>query len=330
MSDLKRAMTIERGSIDMKTGEFPVTLFTNGEASDGHIIDVSGMRVADKIPMYVNHNADPTKRAGSLYAPSKVMPPGGSSDSLGDSSIQMVARIDVEGDSSAADIRRDLAHGISVGDITAMSGRWDGVDSTPRSALDESHYAFAARSSNPNGVFFKEAIALEGSIVGIGADKSALIGRSMDDAKPEHVREFYRSLVDGYDEETNEAADISGILAAYAAQGRSIGFLEEIQTDLGPFYVPQSVAERLARDYDPEVNRRIEEDDEPTDTASEVEVVTEITPRQVNEAAWKKSLDGELREMVSRTLGSSDAVNKKLDIGVKKIFSDYFGSFKDV
>jgi hypothetical protein len=172
-----------------------VTLFTNGEASDGHIIDVRGLQVPDRVPMFVNHDADPTRRMGGLVDGKKV----GKSTRLGGASLKMVGVLDVAGDSASADIRRDVAQGISVGDITAMSGRWDPVgDPTPRAALPKSHYAFSNVSGGfSTPMFFPEATVLEGSIVGVGADAAALIGRAMDTGRPQHVRDFYAELTAG-------------------------------------------------------------------------------------------------------------------------------------
>jgi hypothetical protein len=189
---MERAFLLQRGVIDLASGRFPVTLLTNGEASDGHIIDVRGLSVPDRVPMFVNHDSDPTRRMGGLVDPKKV----GKSTRLGGASLKMVGVLDVEGDSAAADIRRDVAQGISVGDITAMSGRWDPIgDPTPRATLPKSHYAFSDVSGGfQTPMFFPEATVLEGSIVGVGADAAALIGRAQDTARPQHVRDFYSEL----------------------------------------------------------------------------------------------------------------------------------------
>ncbi|GAG31743.1 unnamed protein product, partial [marine sediment metagenome] len=48
----ERAFLLQRGVIDLATGRFPVTLFTNGEASDGHIIDIRGHEAPDHLPMF--------------------------------------------------------------------------------------------------------------------------------------------------------------------------------------------------------------------------------------------------------------------------------------
>jgi len=228
MSEYRRAVALSPSSVNTETGEFGCVLFTNGEASDGHLIDVRSLDVPNSLPMFVDHVADPTKRAGKLHSPIF----DGRGMSVGDTSVRMTGRVDLEGDGAAADIRRDLFHGIAVGDIRSVSGRWRSTSApTPRSELDRSHWA---HSGNGSGFFFENAVALEGSIVGLGADPSALIGRSNDTDKPAHVREFWRSW--------SETGDSSGALAALAAQARQIPGLVEIETSDGSFYVPAEVA----------------------------------------------------------------------------------------
>lgn len=228
MTDFRRAVALSPTQVNTETGEFGCVLFTNGEASDGHLIDVRTLTVPDSLPMFVDHVADPTKRAGKLHSPTFE----GMGVSVGDTSVRMTGRVDLEGDGAAADIRRDLFHGIAVGDIRSVSGRWRSTSApTPRSELDRSHWA---HRENGAGFFFENAVALEGSLVGLGADPAALIGRSRDTEKPEHVRDFWRSWSD--------TGDSSGALAALAAQARQIPGLAEIETSEGKFYVPAEVA----------------------------------------------------------------------------------------
>ena len=193
---MRRELQLKRGVIDLETGEFPVTLATNGEAADGHILNVQGMEVPERVPMFVNHLSDPTLRMGSLSDASK----DGKANRLGAMRLRMLARIDMDGDSTSADIRRDVAQGISLGDITGMSVRWDPIgEPTPRSGLSKTHWAYSeagARGYSPP-MYFPESRVLEGSIVGVPADGEALIGRANDLEKPEHVREFYRELTLG-------------------------------------------------------------------------------------------------------------------------------------
>ena len=227
MSEFRRAVSLEPSSVNTETGEFGCTLFTNGEATDGHLIDVGTLDVPESIPMFVDHVADPTRRAGRLHSPLRM----GHGTQVGDAKIQMTGRVDLEGDGPLADIRRDLFHGIVVGDVASVSGRWRSTSPpTPRAELAKAHYAYRGGA----GFFFENAVALEGSIVGLGADPKALIGRSQDDRKPEHVREFWRAW--------GSSGDSAGALAALAAQARQIPDLVEIETSVGAFYVPAEVA----------------------------------------------------------------------------------------
>lgn len=246
------------GPIDMESGEFSGTLFSNSACSDPHILDVAGIEMPERMLLCVSHSADPGSRLGSITSHEKRMPAGGSVE-LGDSSVQVSCRIDMGGDSAASDVRRDIARGISLGDLSALSGRWVGTEQIERSALSRSHAAHGR-----SGLYFSSSVAIEGSVVGIGADKSALIGRSQDLALPDHVRTFWRSMVAG-EEETGSAVDIAGVLAALAAQSRSVDGLVEIETSLGGFYVPACVAIEL------EIAREQAEDfTEATGTAAEV------------------------------------------------------------
>lgn len=233
MDIYQRELRLERGRIDLETGEFPLTLFTNGEASDGHIIHIRGLEVDDQLPMFVNHWADPTERMGGLREPHKV----GKTNTLGGASLKMKGVIDMQGESLAADVRRDVAQGISVGDITGMSGRWDPIEATPRNALKESHYAYSKIEGGwDTPMFFVKAKVLEGSIVGVPADSAALVGRSKDTGRPEHVRQFYDTLINGTPLSRERA------MAALYENAAAIDDLEEIETIEGPFYVPKDVA----------------------------------------------------------------------------------------
>ena len=196
----RRAFQLQRGVIDLETGEFPLILASNGEASDGHIIDVGKMEVGERIPMFSNHNADPMQRMGGLIEPHV----SGKKTRKGGAFLHMVGVIDMVGDGQLPDIRRDVAQGISLGDITQMSLRWDDLDPpVARASLDKKHFAFseAGADSWNTPMFFPRTEAREGSIVGLAADKAAIIGRSRDLSKPSHVREFYEILARGGDPE---------------------------------------------------------------------------------------------------------------------------------
>ena len=230
---MERSFLLKRGEIDLETGRFPLTLFTNGEASDGHIVDIAGLEVSDNTPMFINHNPDPVQRTGRLENPRKP----GKKTQLGGARMTFDGVIDVEGEGAMPDIRRDIAHGIHVGDITAMSGRWDPISATPRASLRKDHYAYSDISGGfDTPMFFEKARVLEGSIVGVPADAAAMIGRSQDLKKPEHVRKFWDVLVNG-DPLSRDRA-----LESLYVDASSIEGWEEIECEDGKVFVPAGVA----------------------------------------------------------------------------------------
>lgn len=51
----RRTMSVERNSMDLETGKFPALLFTDGEASDGHILNIAGGEIPARMPMFLDH-----------------------------------------------------------------------------------------------------------------------------------------------------------------------------------------------------------------------------------------------------------------------------------
>jgi hypothetical protein len=213
---------------------------TNGEATDGHIVDVSSLKVPDTLPMFPNHVADPLGRLGQLHTPRK----SGKGQTLGGRRLHMTGRIDLEGEGALADIRRDVAHGIHVGDITQMSGRWTGGTETARSGLPKNHWAFS--DGGYRGLLFEGSAMREGSVVGLGSDEAALIGRSHDLGKPEHVRNFYNTLING------EAEDVADLFEEIELEEIE---LEEIALTGGArVRVPVEVARVWGQSVEPDVS----------------------------------------------------------------------------
>jgi hypothetical protein len=231
---MERDFRIEPSDDVVKTGQFPAVLFTNGEASDGHIVDIRGLEVDDRVPLFRNHDADPATQLGSLVNPRKT----GKTTRLGGASLRMDGMLALDGDGENADIRRDVALLISRGDITGMSGRWDVLgDPKARASLDKNHYAYKKDLGGfHTPMFFERARVLEGSIVGIGADSAALIGRSGDTSLPAHVRDFYRGLVGGEpvaleepEEEFEDVTTISGHVFQVPAD--LARYIDELETE---------------------------------------------------------------------------------------------------
>lgn len=168
-------------------GHFEAVLFTSGEASDGHILDIDGASLPERMPMFVNHFPDPTEQVGTFYPRRE-----------GDV-IVVRGEILMEGEGAAADIRRDLDAKIRAGHVGSVSGRWDvNADDADavvaRTSLPKSHPAHVpsdARGVKRHGQLFKRWRAVEGSIVGLGADPAAVMRFATDLDRPQHVRAFW-------------------------------------------------------------------------------------------------------------------------------------------
>lgn len=228
MSKHERIARID--GIDLATGVFPMTLATEGEASDGHILSIKGGQIPERMPMLSAHWNEPTSQLGSINQPEKRLkdsPPR----------LRAMGHIEMSGEGASAEIRRDLAHMIDKGHVTGVSIRWDDVPgkTVRRVNLPSDHPYFvdAETANGPErwGVFFEEWRALEGSVVPIGSDPQALIGRANETTG--EVRAFWRSMVDEGD------ADAARWLRDFAAKRTptpGIGIDEHLGAGLGGGY----------------------------------------------------------------------------------------------
>lgn len=198
MSDYSRIARVE--GIDESTGVFSMTLATEGEASDGHILSIKGGQIPEKMPLLVSHYNEPTTQAGSITNPMKELkdaPPR----------LRAVGHIEMSGEGPSAEIRRDLAHMIAKGHVSGMSIRWAEVPGKTVRRVnlpsDHPHYVADDVADGPEryGYFFEEWRALEGSIVAIGADSQALIGRA--DETEGAVSQFWRAMASDLEPETD-------------------------------------------------------------------------------------------------------------------------------
>lgn len=178
-SDAWTRFAIERAASGGVPGEFRAALATNGEASDGHILSIAGMRVPDSMPMLFRHQS-----TIEIPALGRIVDPQKSRDGNAEV-LRVTGRFDLEGEAGdpLLAIRRGFASMVSQGTLDAMSVRWDPVFGkfVPRSSLPEDHFAHKPRGTEGPGafgMFFEESIAQEGSIVAIGADPNALMGRA--------------------------------------------------------------------------------------------------------------------------------------------------------
>lgn len=193
-----RSFHVDRAHVNAETGEFRAVLFSDGEATDGHILNIRGGKVPDQMPLFVNHNADPREQLGSLFFDRKTQ-----------HEVHVRGQIFLDGDGPQREIRRDIMAKIAAGHVSRMSGRWDaGPESVKRRVdLPKDHPHHVPEGSKGNkrfGLYFERWDALEGSVVGLGADPAAVMRWSQDESLSEEVRHFYRSLLANPDAEIPE------------------------------------------------------------------------------------------------------------------------------
>ncbi len=241
MSNYERTARIE--GIDVATGVFEMTLATEGEASDGHILSIKGGQVPERMPLLNSHFNSPTDALGSITEPRKFLkdsPPR----------LQVRAQIETGGVEPQASIRRDLLHMIEKGHVSQASIRWDEVPgkSIRRINLPSDHpyYVDSEKATGPErwGVFFEEWIGREGSIVGLGSDPGALIARA--DETEGDVSTYWRAMAEDAatpkaEEPTDEgkaAAAVAGLrlhIADCREAGISPADCAEAVTEAGGF-----------------------------------------------------------------------------------------------
>lgn len=207
---------IERGET---TFRFPMTLATQGEASDGHILSIAGGDVPARMPLLMAHQNDPKAALGSVVSSEKELrarPPR----------LRALGEIELTGEGPTAEIRRDVALMIERGHIRGVSIRWDADKGTPRTSLPSAHPAHIDEKeeslSKRYGLFFDAWRALEGSVVAVGADPKALIGRA--DETRGDVSEFWRAFAMQTQDERPAAIKL---LADVAEDAREMGCAEE-------------------------------------------------------------------------------------------------------
>jgi len=171
----QRVVQIERAG-KSEPGVVKGTLATDGEASDGHILNIEGLVAEAPKPLLFGHNAfDPWGNLGSWTDFSKTK-----------HSLKGVAQIELNGVGANAEMRNDVAHMVDQGHIRSFSVRWSPL--TPpvrRIELAPDHPAFIDSAKEKDwrklyGLWFEKSTMDEGSIVTLGADPKAIIGRMRD------------------------------------------------------------------------------------------------------------------------------------------------------
>ncbi len=189
------------------------------------------------------------------------------------------------GEGAQADIRKDLAFMISEGHIKSISLRAEGTKVIPRRELPKNHRAFV-EANEPDmlkrfGMFFEEFNALEGSIVSVGADRNAIIGRSNETTGA--VQEFWRGFIDEDEPEEEEVvteyetSEIEDVRSLERFLGEMPGISRKEAKRLASIKIETTEPSRDAKEETPELSieeiREIvrgEFEDTMTDVRSEV------------------------------------------------------------
>lgn len=197
--------TIERAfgdesPINLDTGEFPLVLATQGETDDGHILNIAGGSAPDRVPLQIDHSNSALRILGSI---TQIRSSRRGSMPV----LKAIGRIELDGEGEQAAIRRDVANMIAKGHLSAISVRARGDKLVPRTDLPRTHFA-AVSDSEPIrakrfGFLFDRFTIQEGSLVAMGADKRAIIGRSLDAP----VSEFWTDFLTDVEDEATEAPD---------------------------------------------------------------------------------------------------------------------------
>jgi len=193
----RRTVEIERAG-KSEPGVVKGILATDGEASDGHILNIDGLSAEAPKPLLFGHNAhDPWGNLGSWTDFNKTK-----------RLLKGVAKIELNGVGANAEMRNDIAHMVDQGHIRSFSIRWSAL--TPpvrRIELAPDHPAFIDSAKEKDwrklyGLWFEKSEMDEGSIVTLGADPKAIIGRMRDSTG--EARSVWRSQL----EETLRSAPV--------------------------------------------------------------------------------------------------------------------------
>ncbi len=292
----ERIARIERADGDAE-GRFTMTLATEGEASDGDILSIAGGQIPARMPLLISHWNDPTATAGSVVEPVKDL-------KAKPARLRAIGEIEMEGEGTLAEIRRDIAFMIDRGHVGAVSIRWDqvpgGKPPVRRVNLPSDHPAFVDAETEKDwrkrsGEYWEEWLGMEGSIVALGADPDALIGRSR--STQGTVSAFWRAMAEDAEKRDDGTADVSAALVAlslHADECRELGVdladlvnavtpenTDPYQTDFEPveiagrtYFLPRDAADELRsreetgdlipdNDSDPEADPQRDDELEP-------------------------------------------------------------------
>lgn len=223
--DYERTSTIERveGGGD---GRLAGILVTDGEASDGHILDIDGGDLPKRAPLLFGHDdVSGSSNLGSWDGFEKI-------DRGKGRAIRGTAQIEQGGQGVQQEWRDDIALMIAKKHINQFSVRWNETDDPiPRINLSSDHPAFVdaqkEKSSRKRwGLYFPKWRLLEGSVVTLGADPNALIGRMAECSGD--IRKLWRSAVN---EHMVGRANTPNDLVAIALNDGTFVYVERVAHD---------------------------------------------------------------------------------------------------
>lgn len=178
-------------------GAFSGILASEGESADGHIVDVTGIEGLNEAPplRFMHGFLDPDLADVGSWSSFQI-----DGDAPGKRVLRGTAQIELEGEGARAEKRRDLAFMVDRGHIRRLSIALSPGTVSPvqRTQLDKEHFAFVDADKTPfsdprrMGLFYPTSVFNEGSIVSIGADRQAVIGRSLETQGK--IRELWHSI----------------------------------------------------------------------------------------------------------------------------------------
>lgn len=183
-----------------KAGGISGIVATGGEASDGHILNVAGVRITDNTPMFFEH----WRTLGAWDKFEKI-----NEGDPANASIHGVGQIKLGGEGEEKAWRNDVNYLVDEKVIGGLSIRWDAIDRPVlRTTLSKDHWAFVdaeeAKGEQEWGLYFDTSEMMENSVVTFGADKEALIERM--DASEGGLRSIWREVISRNPEEVDGAA----------------------------------------------------------------------------------------------------------------------------
>lgn len=216
------AIVREGEGSESTAGTFTAVLATQGEASDGHILSIAGNKTPARMPLLFGHRSEAmTPSLGSVTKPIKGTSLDGKTKVLRTTQV-----VNMEGEGQMAEIRRNVALLVDNGDLNGMSVRWVPDEVVRRIDLPRNHFAFVDSATEDRdserywGFFHKRSHSQEGSVVAVGADPGALVGRAQE-LKGGASAVFFRALA--HSVETGERVDGMGQLSsAFAAYDEAI------------------------------------------------------------------------------------------------------------